>query len=65
MATQAKEMRTRRASSNSHSEFRPNPHSRFEKPHSGFEEKSYSGFEENLWIAIAVKLMLKMKNLLG
>ncbi len=63
MATQAKEMRTCRASSNSHSEFRPNRLSRFEKPQSGFEEKSHNGFEENLRIAIAVKLMLKMKNL--
>jgi hypothetical protein len=57
MATQAKETRIRRVSSNPQRGFGLNPHS-------GFEEKFNCGFEENSRIAIAVKLMVKMKNLL-
>jgi hypothetical protein len=56
MATQAKEMRIRRASLEPLRRFGPNLHS-------GFEEKSISGFEAIPRIAIAVKLMVKMINL--
>jgi hypothetical protein len=77
MATQAKEMKTRMASlPNQYSGFEKTlsgfekPHGGFEKtrsgfenPHSGFGEKPHSEFDENLQIVIAVKLMVKMKNL--
>jgi hypothetical protein len=56
MATQAKEMRIRRTSLNPHRGLGLDPHS-------VFEEKFHSGFKDNLRIAIAVKLMVKMKNL--
>jgi hypothetical protein len=52
--TQAKEMRILSASLNPQRRFGLNPHT-------GFEEKFYSGFEENPQIAMAVKLMAKMK----
>jgi hypothetical protein len=56
MVTQAKEMRIRRASLELWRRFGA-------KSRCGFEEKLRCKFEANLRIAIAVKLMVKMKNL--